>query len=83
MTELRNVDADIWQFRQRVIVIALTVLFAFGLIVARMTWLQVTRHEEFMAQAESNRTAVLPVVPCRVCSCCCSAPSLPMYSVPR
>ncbi|NCT99406.1 MAG: penicillin-binding protein 2 [Comamonadaceae bacterium] len=65
MTELRNVDADIWQFRQRVIVIALTVLFAFGLIVARMTWLQVTRHEEFMAQAESNRTAVLPVVPNR------------------
>ena len=65
MTELRNVDADIWQFRQRVIVIELTVLFAFGLIVARMTWLQVTRHEEFMAQAESNRTAVLPVVPNR------------------
>lgn len=65
MTELRNVDADIWQFRQRVIVFALAVLFAFGLIVARMTWLQVTRHEEFMAQAESNRTAVLPVVPNR------------------
>ena len=65
MTELRNVDADLWQFRQRVIAIALVVLFAFGLIVARMVWLQVHKHEEYMAQAESNRTAVIPVVPNR------------------
>ncbi|MBL0946278.1 MAG: penicillin-binding protein 2 [Hydrogenophaga sp.] len=65
MTELRNVEADLSQFRTRVIVIALAVLFAFGLIVARMWWLQVAQHERFMAQAESNRTAVLPVVPNR------------------
>ncbi|MBL0920075.1 MAG: penicillin-binding protein 2 [Hydrogenophaga sp.] len=65
MTELRNVDADLAQFRKRVIVIALAVLFAFGLIVARMVWLQVMQHEAYMAQAESNRTAVLPVVPNR------------------
>lgn len=65
MTELRNVDADLWQFRQRVIAIALVVLFAFGLIVSRMVWLQVHKHEEYMAQAESNRTAVIPVVPNR------------------
>ena len=30
-----------------------------------MVYLQVTQHEELMAQAESNRTAVLPVVPNR------------------
>lgn len=65
MTELRNVEADLAQFRTRVIVIALAVLVAFGLIVARMVWLQVVRHDEYMAQAESNRTAVLPVVPNR------------------
>jgi penicillin-binding protein 2 len=65
MTELRNVEADLAQFRTRVIVIALAVLVAFGLIVARMVWLQVVQHEAYMAQAESNRTAVLPVVPNR------------------
>ncbi|MGV3497986.1 MAG: penicillin-binding protein 2 [Hydrogenophaga sp.] len=65
MTELRNVEADLAQFRTRVIVIALAVLLAFGLIVARMVWLQVMQHEAYMAQAESNRTAVLPVVPNR------------------
>ena len=65
MTELRNVEADLAQFRTRVIVIALAVLLAFGLIVARMVWLQVVQHEAYMAQAESNRTAVLPVVPNR------------------
>ncbi len=65
MTELRNVEADLAQFRTRVIVFALAVLFAFGLVVARMVWLQVVQHEAYMAQAESNRTAVLPVVPNR------------------
>lgn len=65
MTELRNVEADLAHFRTRVIVIALAVLFAFGLVVARMVWLQVMQHEAYVAQAESNRTAVLPVVPNR------------------
>src|SRR5690606_19516170 len=65
MTELRNVEADLAHFRTRVIVIALAVLFAFGLVVARMVWLQVVQHEAYVAQAESNRTAVLPVVPNR------------------
>ena len=65
MTELRNVEADLAHFKWRVVVIALAVLVAFGLLVARMIWLQVVRHDEYLAQAESNRTAVLPVVPNR------------------
>ncbi|HMN91941.1 MAG TPA: penicillin-binding protein 2 [Hydrogenophaga sp.] len=65
MTELRNVEADLDRFRLRVLVAALAVLFAFGLLVARMVYLQVSKHEQLMAQAESNRTAVLPVVPNR------------------
>ncbi len=65
MTELRNVEADLAQFRTRVVVAGLAVLFAFGLLAARMVYLQVLRHDEFDAQAESNRTAVLPVVPNR------------------
>ncbi len=65
MTELRNVEADLAQFRTRAVVAGLAVLFAFSLLVARMVYLQVIRHDDLSAQAESNRTAVLPVVPNR------------------
>ena len=65
MTELRNVEADLAQFRTRLLVIGLAVVFAFGLVAARMVYLQVMRHDDLLAQAESNRTAVLPVVPNR------------------
>ncbi|MDP3835748.1 MAG: penicillin-binding protein 2 [Hydrogenophaga sp.] len=65
MTEIRNVEADLAQFRTRVLLIGLAVAFAFGLIAARMVYLQVMRHDDLLAQAESNRTAVLPVVPNR------------------
>ncbi|WP_234264619.1 penicillin-binding protein 2 [Hydrogenophaga sp. NFH-34] len=65
MTEIRNVEADLARFRTRVLVGGLAVLLGFGLLAARMVHLQVTRHEDLQAQAESNRTAVLPVVPNR------------------
>jgi penicillin-binding protein 2 len=65
VTELKNVEADLARFRIRVIAAVLAVLVAFGLIVARMVYLQVLRHESLAMQAESNRTAVLPVVPNR------------------
>jgi len=65
VTELKNVEADLARFRTRVIVAVLAVLVAFGLIVVRMVYLQILRHESLAAQAESNRTAVLPVVPNR------------------
>ena len=41
------------------------VLVCFGLVAARLVVLQVARHDDLMAQAESNRTAVVPVVPNR------------------
>ncbi|HYP71654.1 MAG TPA: penicillin-binding protein 2, partial [Variovorax sp.] len=65
MTEIRNVAADLARFRRRVLVIALAVLFAFGLLASRLVFLQVVRHEDLAEQAESNRTAVVPVVPNR------------------
>ncbi len=65
MTELRNVEAELSRFRTRVLVAGLLVLLAFGLLVSRMVVLQVLRHDQLMAQAETNRTAVLPVVPHR------------------
>jgi len=65
MTEIRNVAADLARFRRRVLVIGLAVLFAFGLLGSRLFFLQVVRHEDLAEQAESNRTAILPVVPNR------------------
>src|SRR6187551_3189250 len=65
MTEIRNVAADLARFKRRVIVIGLAVLFAFGLLSARLVYLQVTRHEDLAEQAESNRTAIVPLVPNR------------------
>ena len=65
MTEIRNVEAELGRFRIRVLVAVLMVVFAFGLVASRMVYLQVVRHEDLAAQAESNRTAVLPIVPNR------------------
>ncbi|GAB1385302.1 penicillin-binding protein 2 [Melaminivora sp.] len=65
MTEIRNAQADAGRFRLRVLVIAIVVLLAFGLIAARLYVLQVLRHEGLADQAESNRTAVVPIVPNR------------------
>jgi penicillin-binding protein 2 len=65
MTELRNVEADLSRFRVRVLVASIVVLLAFALLASRLVVLQVFRHEVLNEQAESNRTAVVPVVPNR------------------
>lgn len=65
MTELRNVEAELQRFRRRVLVASVFVLLCFGLLLTRFVWLQVVRHDDFEAQAESNRTAILPIVPNR------------------
>ncbi|NMM09127.1 MAG: penicillin-binding protein 2 [Polaromonas sp.] len=65
MTELRNVEVDLCRFRSRVLVASLVVLFAFALLIARLVFLQVVRHEDLNEQAESNRTAIVPIVPNR------------------
>jgi len=65
MTELRNVEVELARFRLRVLVVGLVVLACFMLVAARLVVLQVLRHDELLARAESNRTAVVPVVPNR------------------
>ena len=65
MTELRNVESDLSRFRMRVIVAGALVLLAFMLLLSRLLFLQVHRHEDLSEQAESNRTAVVPIVPNR------------------
>ena len=65
MTELRSIEVDTGRFRVRAIVVGIMVFLAFALVVARLVFLQVVRYEDFAERAESNRTAIIPVVPNR------------------
>jgi penicillin-binding protein 2 len=65
MTVLRNVEADLARFRARIFVISMVVLVCFILLLARLVYLQVWRHDDLRAQAESNRTSIVPIVPNR------------------
>ena len=65
MTELKDLDQELAGFRLRLLAAALMVLIGFGLLVARLVHLQVQRYDELSTRAESNRIAVLPVVPNR------------------
>jgi len=65
MTELKNVEQEVGRFRMRLAAAAAFVLFAFGLLTARLVYLQVYKHEELSTQAENNRITVVPIVPNR------------------
>ncbi len=65
MTELRNTEHEIARFRLRLVAAAIFVLFAFGLLIARLSYLQISKHEELSTQAENNRIAVVPITPNR------------------
>src|SRR4029453_12198765 len=65
MTELKNVEQELSRFRMRLIAAGVFVLFAFGLLTARLVYLQVYRHAELSTQAENNRITVVPIVPNR------------------
>lgn len=65
MAELKNVELELHRFRGRVLAAAAFVLVGFALLAARMVYLQVIRHDELATRAETNRIAVLPVVPNR------------------
>ena len=57
----RNPQQEVDLFRARAAVAALLVLAAFGLLTARLAWLQVAKHAELHEKAEAQRTAVVPV----------------------
>jgi penicillin-binding protein 2 len=65
LAELRNTQAEIQRFQNRVLTIQLVVLVCFVLLLSRLVYLQVIRHDDLLEQAENNRTAVLPTVPPR------------------
>ncbi|HUG22970.1 penicillin-binding protein 2 [Piscinibacter sp.] len=65
MTELKNIERELSRFRMRLLAAAAFVLFGFGLLAARLVYLQVYQYEKLSTRAEANRIAVLPVVPQR------------------
>ena len=65
MTEFRNVQADLTRFRARILAITVMMLVLFFVLVVRLVYLQVVRHDDLNEQAENNRTTIVPVVPNR------------------
>jgi penicillin-binding protein 2 len=65
MAELKDLENELDRFRLRLLAAGAFVLLAFSLLGARLSYLQIVRYEDLAAQAESNRTAVLPIVPNR------------------
>jgi penicillin-binding protein 2 len=65
MRIIRNIEGDLRRFRARMVVVTAAILVAFGLLSLRLFYLQVIRYDDLNAQAENNRTAIVPIVPNR------------------
>ena len=65
MTAFKDLERELDQFRGRLAAAAVFVLIGLALLLARLVWLQVVRHDELATQAEANRIAFVPVVPNR------------------
>jgi penicillin-binding protein 2 len=63
--ELRDAERDVYHFRRRLSLVAILVLAAFCGLFARFFYLQVVQHAHFETLAETNRIAIVPIVPNR------------------
>ncbi len=64
-TTIKNREAELNVFRSRAIAAGLGILLAFGILTARMVYLQVIKRDHYHTLAEANRISVVPVVPTR------------------
>ena len=65
MTELKNVEQELYRFHTRLLAAMAFVLLCFGLLTLRLTHLQISKHDELSVRAENNRISVVPIVPNR------------------
>ncbi len=65
MRVIRDIESDLRRFRSRMVVVTGAILVLFSLLALRLFYLQVVRYDELNAQAENNRTAIVPIVPNR------------------
>jgi len=64
-SEMRNAEREVFLFRRRLALAGVFTLLAFGGLFARFVYLQVYQHEHYRTLAESNRVAIVPIVPNR------------------
>jgi len=65
LAELKNHERELGKFRLRVGFAGIAVLIAFGLLLARMIYLQVLHHDYYQTKAEDNRITIVPIPPNR------------------
>jgi len=63
--ELKNYQHEQHYFRVRLVVAAILVLVCFGILAARLFFLQMVKYEHYQTMAENNRISVVPIVPNR------------------
>ena len=63
--ELLNPERELAYFHRRLAVAAALIVIAFGGLFARFFYLQVVQHQHYQTLAESNRIAIVPIVPNR------------------
>jgi penicillin-binding protein 2 len=62
---LRDQQHELTVFRNRLMLTGLLIVVAFGVLLARFTWLQVIQQKYYHTLAEANRISMVPVVPNR------------------
>ncbi len=65
MVKSNNTDKALGHFRNRIVALAIFILFCFFLLLLRFVWLQVVCHSNYVARAEENRISIVPTMPSR------------------
>jgi len=63
--ELKNPEREVFLFRRRLSIVGALVALALVGLFARFFYLQVVRHHHYQTLAETNRIAIVPIVPNR------------------
>ena len=63
--EFKNPERELFLFRRRLSLAGALVALALGGLLARFVYLQVVEHRHFQTLAETNRIAIVPIVPNR------------------
>ena len=63
--ELRDPQIELRHFRRRLMIAGAVVIVAFGGLLGRFVYLQLFQHHHYQTLAESNRIAIVPIVPTR------------------
>jgi penicillin-binding protein 2 len=65
MIIIRNLEGELERFRARILIASIFVILIGLLLLFRLVYLQIFKHEDLNNQAEGNRTAIVPIVPNR------------------